>query len=267
MDDVPANPATKPGYTLEWHDEFDGAALDLTKWLPYYLPQWSSRHQSRPHYLLHNGTLELQITADQQPWCPEFDGEVKASSIQTGLFAGPVGSHQGQLRFTPQLVVREAQTNVRLYTPHYGFLECRAKCSAVAGTHVSLWLIGYEDVPEHSGEIAMFEVFGKDVRSAAATVCYGIHPWGDPTLIEEFYRDPVAIDATTFHIYAMEWTPSHIDFLLDNTVIRRVNQSPAYPLQLMLSIFELPEGDSEAVYPRAFVVDYVRAYQPEGGYP
>jgi len=35
----------------------------------------------------------------------------------------------------------------------------------------------------------------------------------------------------------------------------------------MLSIFELPGGDSDAAYPRAFVVDYVRAYQPEGGYP
>src|SRR3712207_632147 len=97
MHDFPANPLMRPGYRLEWHDEFDGATLDTTKWLPYYLPHWSSRTQSTPNYLLRNGTLVLQITEDQQPWCPEFDGDTKASSIQTGVFAGPVGSTQGQL--------------------------------------------------------------------------------------------------------------------------------------------------------------------------
>jgi hypothetical protein len=50
----------------------------------------------------------LQIAAEQQPWCPEFDGGIKASSVQTGLFAGPVGSRAGQLQFHPDLVVREA---------------------------------------------------------------------------------------------------------------------------------------------------------------
>lgn len=266
MTDFPANPVTKEGYILEWHDEFDTATLDTTKWIPYYLPQWSSRERSKPNYVLQNGTLMLQITHDQQPWCPEFDGEVKTSSIQTGLFAGPVGSKHGQLQFNPNLVVREAQTNTRLYTPRYGYFECRAKCCNVAGNHVSLWIIGYEDVPEHSGEIAMFEVFGKDVHPTSATVCYGVHPWGDPTLTDEFYCDPVTIDATTFHTYAHEWTPSYIDFYIDNQVIKRINQSPQYPLQLMLSIFELPGGDSGAAYPKEFVVDYVRVYQPQGGY-
>jgi hypothetical protein len=260
MADVSANPPTKPDYILQWHDEFDGAILDTSKWIPYYLPQWSSREQSRPNYLLHDGTLVLQITETQQPWCPEFDG------IQTGLFAGPVGSKHGQLQFHPDLVVREAQTNTRLYTPRYGYVECRAKCSNVPGNHVSLWMIGYEDIPEHSGEICMFEVFGKDVRSASATVCYGVHPWGDKTLTDEFYRDSIDMDATTFHIYALEWTPSHIDFYVDHQIMRRIHQSPNYPFQIMLSIFERPDRDQNAAYPKEFVVDYVRVYQPQDGY-
>jgi hypothetical protein len=124
MHDFPPNPLVKPGYILEWNDEFEGATLDTTKWIPYYLPQWSSRQQSAPNYILRNTTLVLQITEEQQPWCSEFDGEVKASSTQTGLFAGPVGSTQGQLHFTPHLVVREEQTNTRLYTPRYGYSLC-----------------------------------------------------------------------------------------------------------------------------------------------
>lgn len=266
MPDFPANPLEKEGYVLEWNDEFAGVTLDPTRWIPYYLPQWSSRKQATPNYILRNGTLVLQITQEQQPWCPEFDGEVKASSIQTGLFAGPLGSTQGQLGFNPDLVVREAQTNARLYTPRYGYFECRATCSAVAGNHVSLWMIGYEDTPERSGEIAMFEVFGKDVSKTSSVVCYGVHPWKDTTLVDEFYRDALPIDATEFHIYAFEWTPSHIDFYVDNQPIRRISQSPNYPLQIMLSIFELPGGNTDAAYPKEFVVDYVRGYQPEGGY-
>jgi Glycosyl hydrolases family 16 len=266
MPDFPANPLVKPSYRLEWHDEFDGSTLDTAKWIPYYLPQWSSRKQSAPRYVLRGDTLVLQITEDQQPWCPEFDGDVKASSLQTGLFAGAVGSSQGQLYFTPDLVVREAQTNARLYTPRYGYFECRAKCSDVAGNHVSLWMIGYEEEPQQSGEIAMFEVFGKDVDASSAIVCYGVHPWGDQRLNDEFYRDAVAIDVTSFHVYALEWTPNYIDFLVDNQPLKRINQSPDYPLQLMLSIFELPGGDREAAYPKEFAVDYVRGYQPENGY-
>jgi hypothetical protein len=30
---VPANPLDKPGYRLEFHDEFEEADLDQTKWL------------------------------------------------------------------------------------------------------------------------------------------------------------------------------------------------------------------------------------------
>lgn len=264
--DSPQRPPEKPGYVLAWHDEFDGAELDLTKWLPYYLPQWSSRQQAQPNYQLRDSCLILQITEDQQPWCPEFDGAIKASSVQTGLFAGPVGSKIGQLQFNPDLVVREAQTNVRLYTPQYGYFECRARCCATPGIHVSLWMIGYEDVPAHSGEIAVFEVFGKDLTPDTAVVCSGLHPWGDPALSDAFYCDSLLFDATDFHRYAVEWTPRHVDYFVDDRLIRRIEQSPAYPLQLMLSIFERPGGGSHIPYPHEFVVDYVRVYQPENGY-
>lgn len=264
--DFPANPLTRPGYVLEWHDEFDGPDLDPTKWLPSYLPHWSSRQQSAPRYRFQDGMLVLQITADQQPWCPEFDGLVKASSIQTGLFAGPVGSQLGQLHFSPQLVVREAQQNVQLYTPLYGYFECRAKAVATIGNHVALWMIGYEDTPNNCGEMCMFEIFGRDVGATAATVGYGIHPWADSRLTDEFYQDQLELDATAFHVYAHEWTPTHIDVYIDNQLIRRINQSPAYPMQFMLSVYELPGGDERAAYPKEFVVDYVRAYTPEGGY-
>jgi len=266
MTDFPANPIEKPGYRLDWHDEFDGSTLDQAKWLPYHLPQWASRERSKARYLFGESSIVLQIPADAEPWSPEFDDEVKVSSLQTGVYSGEVGSNQGQLQFRRGLIVREAQNNERLYTPKYGYFECRAKACGVAGNHVSLWLIGYEEDPSESGEIAMFEVFGKFVGPEKSVVCYGVHPWGDKTLTDEFYCDSVKIDATEYHVYAFEWTPNHIDFYLDNSYRRRIEQSPSYPLQLMLSIFELPNVDPQGGYPKAFEVDYVRVYKPESGY-
>src|SRR5437762_552483 len=160
--DFPANPLHKSGYRLEFHDEFSGAALDETKWLPVYLPQWSSRAQSKPNYRIDDDGLSLLITADQQPWCPEFDGANRCSSLQTGVFAGAAGSIVGQHRFSAACVVREQQENQRIYTPQYGYFEMRAKGVDHPVNHVALWMIGYEDAPEKSGEIAIMEIMGKN---------------------------------------------------------------------------------------------------------
>lgn len=271
--EFPANPIEKPGYVLTFSDEFDGSELDTDKWLPRYLPQWSSRERSAAHYTFEDGHLVLQIMENQPPWCPEFDGEVRASAIQTGVFAGPVGSGLGQSRFSDKLMVREAQINEQKYTQQYGYFETRVKGNTAAGTHVSLWMIGYEDAPERSAEICLFELLGNQTGENVSVVRYGLHPWSDPALHDEFYVEAFAMNSAQFHIYAVEWTPTHVDFFIDNVKIRTIQQAIRYPMQLMLGMFELPfEGgwngpyDANAPYPKTFTVDYVRGYQPIEGY-
>jgi beta-glucanase (GH16 family) len=189
------------------------------------------------------------------------------------VFSGPVGSKIGQSRFSDALVVREAQANVQKYTPQFGTFETRVKGLSSGGNHVSLWMIGYEDEPERSGEICLFELLGNEAGAASSKVRYGIHPWSDPTLHEEFFIEDFALDTTQFHIYVVEWTPSHVDFFIDNVKIKTVQQSPQYPMQFMLGMFELPyDGgwngpyNPDDPYPKTFTVDYVRGYQPVGGY-
>src|SRR5690349_18228899 len=114
------------GYELEFEDTFDGEALDERRWLPFYLPQWSSRRRSAARYAVGGGQLTLRIDRDQEPWCPELDGDLRVSSLQTGVFAGPLGSAVGQHRFK-DAVVREEQEPVRLYTPCFGRLEVRMR--------------------------------------------------------------------------------------------------------------------------------------------
>lgn len=273
LPEIPPNPLNKTGYTLEFNDEFDGPNIDSNKWFPFYLPHWSSRAQSAPSYSFEDGNLILQITKDQRPWCPEFDGEVRCSSIQTGEFAGPVGSKLGQLRFSRACVVREAQTNVQKYTPQYGYFELRARGLNTSANHTALWMIGYEDSPERSGEIAIFELLGSQASPTSSGVRFGVHPWRDQSLQDEFYEELLPMDSSQYHIYGLEWTPTHLDFYIDNRKIKTIDQSPKYPMQFMLSIFEHPfEGawtgvyDPSAPYPKKFSVDYFRAYQPDKGY-
>jgi Glycosyl hydrolases family 16 len=253
------------GYELEFEDTFGGDSLDRDRWIPYYLPHWSTRERAAARYELSDGCLRLLITPDQQPWCPELDGELRVSSLQTGLFAGPVGSTVGQHRFDPDAVVREAQRNVRLYTPRYGRVEMRAKALDDPRTMVSLWLIGYEDEPARSAEICVCEIFGRDVGPGHAAVGMGVHPFGDPSIVDDFSAERVDMDAREFHVYAAEWTSEQVEFFVDGEAVRTVPQAPAYPMQLMLGIYEFPpDADLDATsdaYPKQFVVDYVRGYR------
>ncbi|HEY1011428.1 MAG TPA: glycoside hydrolase family 16 protein, partial [Herpetosiphonaceae bacterium] len=264
--------AAKPGYDLAFADDFDGPALDTRRWLPVYLPQWSTRERSAPRYALAGGALNLRIDADQQPWCPEFDGHNRCSSIQTGVFAGPPGSPLGQHRFNPACRVREAQQPQRTFTPQYGYIELRARALIGPSNVVSLWMIGYEDQPERSGELAVMEIRGEHCAAGSTKVGYGLHPWGDPGLVDEFYVDELPIDVTEHHTYAMEWLPDRALFFVDGKHLRTIHQSPAYPMQLMLGIYDLA-GPAELArrpadaQPSQFIIDAVRAYQRRDGAP
>lgn len=244
-------------YSLDFYDDFVADQLDLTKWIPYYLPQWSNRIAAMPCYSIHDSRLILQIEQHQQPWCPEFNGDVRVSSLQTGLFAGALGSAVGQHRFAPACVVREVQPTTKLYTPMFGYIEMRAKCSIAPNNVAALWMIGFEEQPDQSAEICIFELKGTNVGPNSAIIGYGVHPFGDPTIHDEFYEDEFAINIHDFNVYAAEWTPIAIHFYVNHRLIRTIQQSPEYAMQLMLNIYDLENRNAK---PMEFHVDYVAGY-------
>lgn len=259
----------RSGYELEVEDTFDAPVLDRRLWIPYYLPHWSSRKAAAARYDVGGGTLRLRIDADQPPWAPDLDGHLRVSSLQTGLFAGPRGSRAGQHRFRDGLVVREAQPIQALYTPRYGLFELRARALDDPANMVALWMIGFEDRPECSAEICIFEIFGRDVGPDEMRIGMGVHPFGDPSIVDEFTVESVAIDAREVHWYAAEWTPDHVAFYVDERRVKVVRQSPTYPMQFMLNIYEFADGPEPASplgrYPKEFVVEQFRGYRPTTG--
>lgn len=250
-----------PDHELEVEDDFDAPTLDTDLWFPHHLPQWSSRDQAAARYELADGCLHLLVAADQQPWCPEFDGHTRVSSLQTGVFAGPVGSTIGQHRFNPAAVVREAQETRRLHSPQYGAFAMRARAEIDAHSMVALWMIGFEDDPTRSAEICICEVFGSELGPGATTIGMGVHPFGDPTITDDFAKVTLPIDVTEFHEYGAVWTPDAVTFHVDGEPVRHLDQSPAYPMQLMLGIYDFGPPAEDDRPTRRLVVDWFRAHR------
>jgi hypothetical protein len=244
-----------------FRDGFETGRLDPARWVAGYLPQWTTPDRSAARYVFDDGRFALEITPDTQPWCPDHDGDVRVSSIQTGVRSGPAGSADGQHRFADGVTVVTPQEERRLYTPLHGRISLRARGLSDPRAMVALWMIGFEDVPDDSGEICVMEVFGRDVAPGRAAVGMGVHPHHDPRLRDDFERVPLELDVTEPHDYAADWRPDGIDWSVDGRIVRRTAQSPGYPMQLMLGLYAF-EGLQPGEPPLRFVVDEVRGDPP-----
>lgn len=238
-------------FELEFEDTFEGGTLSAERWLPYYLPHWSTRELARARYRVGGGRLQLRIEEDQEPWCPELDGIVRVSSLQTGTL-------DGQHRFHPAARVQESQPPLRLYTPRYGRFELRARATDDPSAMAALWMVGYEDAPERSAEICVCEIFGREAGASEALVGMGLHPFGDPAIADDFSKLTLPIDVREPHEYAAEWLPDSVTFLVDGAVVKTVAQSPSYPMQLMLGIYAFGEAPP---HPKVFEIESVRGYR------
>lgn len=248
-------------YRLDFLDDFNSPTLDRSKWIPYYLPQWSSREKTQPRYRIEDSCLILEIQPDQQSWSPEFNGNIRVSSLQTGLYSGELNSTEGQHRFSKDLRVREVQPTERTYTPQYGYFELKAKCNILPDNIAALWMIGFEDKPEYSAEICIFELKGHNIRKNSSVIGYGVHPFGDPSITDEFYEEEFPVDVTQFNIYATEWTERDVHFYINDEKIRTIQQSPQYPMQFMLNIYDL-SATPQHNRPMQFIVEHVCGYTP-----
>ncbi|WP_158866772.1 glycoside hydrolase family 16 protein [Leifsonia sp. AG29] len=244
-------------------DDFDDPDLDRSVWLPHYLPAWSSLEASRATYRIEDSLLELSIPPEQGLWCADdHQPPLRVSGLQSGNFSGPVGSTVGQQPFRPDLVVREQQEEFRGCLVQGGTVGMRASLYLGARSMASLWLVGFEDRPERSGELCVMEVFGRDVRDGSADVGMGFHRFRDPGLAEDFERVTLPIDVTEPHAYEAVWDDDEASFRVDGRVVRILASPPRYPLQLMLAVFDFPTAAAadEPAFTPTLAVDRIWAH-------
>lgn len=249
---------------VPFRDDFDDG-LDLGAWLPSYLPHWSSRAASAATWSVEDSALVLSIPPGQGRWCEDtHEGALRVSGVQSGAFSGPVGSTTGQQPFADGLAVREEQQLWTGWTWQDGQLEVRARMELSPRSMASVWMIGVEDAPQRCGEVCLFEVFGREIGPDGAAIGHGVHPFRDPALTEDFAAPRLPVDVAEWHTYGADWRSDRIDFFVDSELVRTVEQSPAYPLQMMIAVFDFPDlatVDDEGHVPRLWV-DEVSAGLP-----
>ncbi|WP_305787526.1 glycoside hydrolase family 16 protein [Symbioplanes lichenis] len=239
-------------------DTFAGDELDTELWLPHYLPHWSSRAASAATCAVADGKLRLSIPPEQGLWCEGLHPEpLRVSGVQSACVSGPVGSAIGGQPFKEGLLVTAEEPGFWGHTPLYGRIEARLRAILSPRSMAAFWLAGVEDKPQHSGELCVMEVFGSSVREATCEVGVGLHSFRDPGLTEDWVADRQPLDPADFHVYAVDWQPGTATFTIDGRVVKRIGQSPNYPMQLMLAVFDFPQRGPAGPTPE-LIVDHVR---------
>ncbi|MFJ6521589.1 family 16 glycosylhydrolase [Streptomyces filamentosus] len=263
--DTPPNPTTKTGYTLDFQDEFNGTSLDTSKWLPYYLPHWTStRENAKARYTVANGVLTERLDADTPAWNAKYDGTVKISSIQS---YNKDWWHQ----FNGAMPNDHHEPDFNGYSTKYGYFETRAKLSNTGGGgHQALWLVGTNGTgtgPAAQSEIDFIETF----FSKPTTWRIAAYGWGDPDFLGSWYLSetnvPSGSPTSEYHIYAMDWTPTQLNFYYDNQLFKTINDAPNTAMAMIMGIYtDAGSGQHNDVWPKSWSVDYVRVFKKDGGY-
>jgi hypothetical protein len=114
------------------------------------------------------------------------------------------------------------------YLPQWSSRAQSAATYAVVGSELrliippeqGLWCAGDHEPPLLVSGVQS-GVFSGPVGSTV-----GQQPFRDPALTDEFSADPLAIDIAELHVYAAEWRPGRVDFLVDGEHVKTVHQAP-----------------------------------------
>ncbi len=237
---------------LVWADEFDGTALDATKW----------------SYQVGNGcdlgscgwgNNELQYYTDRNVTVSDGNLVITARKEQTGT---------------------NEYTSSRIRTMHkgdflYGRMEARMKLPIGKGIWPAFWMMPTDEVygawPQ-SGEVDIMEYRGSDPKTNHGTIHYGgLSPENKNS--SGYYQLPNGQLNDGFHVYAIEWEPNQIRWYIDGTLYSvKTAQDIAAPykwpfdqkfhLILNVAVGGNYDGspDASTVFPQSLLVDYVRVY-------
>ncbi len=195
---TPPVAAPAGGWQCTFDDEFNGSALDTSKWQPQL--------SSTSGYT--TGALpDLVCYVDNPNTISESGGALNLSVVQTPT---PQACGQGQTQFDGGMV-----SSYQLFTQRYGFFEARAKlpASTLLGLQETLWLYPenqtlFGPFPD-SGEIDYGEFYSEFPTTDIPVVHYP-GSQDDPNATNDYCSIAGAQTAGQFNTYALLWTPTTI---------------------------------------------------------
>lgn len=239
--------ASGQSWQLSWSDEFNGTAIDLSKW-DFDIGTGAAQG------LWGWGNGELQYYTDQTDNARVENGELIITAIQE--------NYAGSNYTSSRMVTRNR------FSQTYGKFEARIDLPTGQGIWPAFWMLR-ENNP-WPGEIDIMEIVGNAPGS-----CHGTAHWGQVGAVVSSGGVIYAPDWTTdFHIYTVEWWPDHLRWSVDGVEffeLDRTQVTPANPwlfaedyhMLLNVAVGGTWPGspDATTMFPQEMHVDWVRVYE------
>lgn len=241
-------PATYPGYTLAWSDEFSSSTINTDNW------NFEAGNSGFGNHELENYTARTQNAFQSNgKLIIEARSELSNGSNYTSARMNTAGKK----------------------TFKFGRIDIRAKLPVTKGMWPALWMLGsnISTVPWPAcGETDIMELVGLDPKKVQGTCHFansaGVHDsrGGSYSLSNEDFSQK-------FHVFSIKWVQDSITFLVDDqsyfTVTNASTGTTNYPFNNpSFFIFNVAVGgdwpgspDATTGFPQRMFVDYVRVFQ------
>lgn len=279
--------ASEPEWTTVWFDDFDGATLDRSKWVPEE-SCWGG------------GNNERQCYTDRPENIQVADGQLRLIARKEE-FTGPLlaDQHGGERRTQAYTSGKVRTRGLADWT--YGRFSARMKLPPGQGTWPAFWMMPSSNKYGRwplSGEIDIMEavnlgtpcdecVGGNENRTSGALHFGDIPPDNTYLFLKTEETGPKS-PADEWRTYSLEWSEDQMQWLVDGRVFMRVNNDSwrtaapnahdrlgapfDQPFFLMLNLAvggNLPEksngmGFEPSSFPAELLVDWVRVEQCSG---
>ncbi len=282
---LPAQAApSEAGWQLVWSDEFNGPAIDQSKW-SFEVDCWGGGNGERQCYTDHPDNARIA------------DGALVITALHEHISGPALPASQRANPAKPGALVNRDYTSARLSTHgkaawRYGRIELRAKLPQGQGTWPAIWMLPETNAYgpwAASGEIDILEAVNLGVPckdcdggkedTILGTLHFGKVWPGNTHKGTEVHRPAVLAG---FHTYAIEWQPDRIVWELDGETYAVREREEWFtsgsaapgapfdqPFHLILNLAfggGLAEsrglkGVSDSNFPKHFLIDWVRVWQ------
>jgi len=234
----------KPGYTLAFSDEFNTNTLNPARWNTQL--RWDGSHNGdRYEYRLINGEAQfyVNIYSDDQEHLDkvasvynpfQFDGNrlairsavnpLKDRNSNNGY--GPLDTISRQQPF-----LSGAMSTYDKFSQKYGYFEARIKIPSHVGTFPAFWLHHQRrewegtqkteiDIMENLGHRCDYTYTSFHYYTGVSEGVTGKAHSVKPSPQGQIYTGTNYCD--NYHVYAVEWSPGHIRYLIDGQQVSEV---------------------------------------------
>ncbi len=241
------SPLSYPNMTLIWQDEFSGPTPDPNYWT-------------------------FEIGTGSNGWGNNESQYYRAEN--TSIVDGNLVIEARKELFGGRLYTSSRMITKGKFEFQYGRVDIRAALPFGKGIWPALWMLGSNISTvgwPACGEIDIMELIGHQ-----PSILYGTAHWSHAGQHASFGGNTKLSTGTfndAFHVFSLVWTPTQLQWLLNNQVYHVLDITPAELSEFhqdYFFIFNVAVGgnwpgypNATTVFPQHMIVDYIRVFQAE----